>query len=122
MSLFQLIQKPVYQVLLFVLMTVLLALLTRPRTSDKIWVIAGLMYSLFILTNSVLLFFETQLWFYLMVSIGCSLFYLLVIAFVVKVLIKALKRKGTEESSMIFLVVIFHPGLLLSAIFVRWIF
>ncbi len=122
MHYFELIQKPGYQVLLFVCTTILLTLITRPRSSDKIWVVAGLLYFLFILTNAIFVFNESEVWSYFFISLGFSFLYLLVIAVTVKVLIKVLKRKGEEESAMIFLIVIFHPILLLVSIFLGWIF
>ncbi|MDB5255890.1 MAG: hypothetical protein JWM14_585 [Chitinophagaceae bacterium] len=120
MQLFQLIQKPVYQALLFVLLTLVLAWIVKPKTADKIWVIGGLMYCFFILTNFVLSFWAIDTWSYFFISLGFSLLYLAVIVLVVKVLMKMLKLEGSEESAMIFLVIIFHPFFLLLAIFFKW--
>ena len=122
MHLFQLIHKPVYQGLLFIILTVMLTFIVRPKTADSTWVTAGLAYCCFILANAVLAFWSNEIWRYFFLSIGVSLLYLLVIALVAKALISSLHLKGTEESAMIFIVIILHPVLLLLSIFVKWIF
>jgi len=122
MHLFQLIQKPIYQALLFVLLTIVFAFMLKPKSADKLWVICGLIYCAFILSNAVLSFWAVDVWPYFFVSLGCSLLYLAVIAVTVKVLMNILKLEGSEESAMVFLVVIFHPVALLLAIFLKWAF
>ena len=122
MHLFQLIQKPTYQGLLFVIFTLILAFVLRPRNADHAWVICGLVYGVFILTNSILAFYTISIWQYFFISIGISLLYLLVIALVVKILINSLKLEGPEESAMIFIIIIFHPVALLFSIFLKWVF
>ena len=122
MLVFQLIQQPLYQGLFCVLMTIVVACIVKPKTADKLWVICGLLYCFFIVVNAVLSFWAVTTWPYFFLSLGVSLLYLAVIASIVKVLLKVLKLEGSEESAMVFLVIIFHPVVLLLAVFLKWIF
>ena len=54
MHLFHLIQKPLYQGLLFIVLTIVVTFIAKPRDVDQLWVIFGLTYCLFILTNLIL--------------------------------------------------------------------
>lgn len=121
MSLYQLTGKPIYQGLLFILLSIMATLIANPKKADTIWVIGGLVYCFFILANAVLAFFTTNTWHYFFISLGVSLLYLVVIAIVVNIFTNVYRLKGTEESAMIFLVIIFHPLVLLLSIFLKWI-
>ncbi len=122
MHLFQLIRKPAYQALLFVIFSIAVTFIIRPRIADNVWVICGLTYCFFILANSVLSFFAVNVWQYFFISLGVSFLYLLVAGFIANMLINALKLEGSGESGMIFLVIIFHPVSLLVSIALKWAF
>lgn len=122
MHLFQLLHKPAYQALLFVLLTIVLAVVVRPKNAEKVWVLCGVVYCLFIATNSALSFWAVEVWSYFFLSLGFTIVYLFAIAIIVKVIIKALKLAGSEESAMVFLVVIFHPIALLLVLLLKWAF
>ena len=122
MHLLQLFHKPAYQAFFFILLTIVLALIIRPRSAEKVWVMCGVMYCFFIVTNSVLSFWAAEVWSYFFLSLGFTLLYLILIAVIVKIIVSALKLAGSEESAMIFLVVIFHPVALLLVLFLKWAF
>jgi hypothetical protein len=122
MPLFQLIHKPICQGSLFLILTVLIACIARPQSADRLWVISGLLYGCFIVTNAVVAFFVMDTWPYFFISLGVSFLYLLVIAVTVKMFMHVFHLEGSEESAMVFMIVIFHPLALLLAIFLKWIF
>ena len=120
MQLFQLIHKPFYQSLIFILFTILVTIIIKPKTADHLWVICGCIYGLFMLTNAVLAFSAVDIWSYFFISLGISILYLCMTAVTVNMLMHILKLTGSQESAMIFMVVIFHPIVLLMAVFLKW--
>jgi hypothetical protein len=118
--LFELFQNPFVQVLLFVLLTVMLVVIYRPKNSDKTWVLAGLVFIGFMFINSIGICTAHNVWTYFFYSLGYSMLYLVSIAVVVPVLIKILKIEGTSESAMIFIFIIYHPFFLLIMGFLKW--
>lgn len=121
MELLKLLQKPFYQVLLFVLVTVFaLAALHVPNASDA-WSIAGYIFIIFMLINAVLLWFASIPWRYFFHSICFGLMYLLLISILMPGLLKLLQLNGSVESAAIFLFIIYQPGLLLAALIFRWV-
>jgi cation transporter-like permease len=79
------------------------------------------LYIAFILTNAVFLLFEDSTWTYFFISLASSLLYILVAGSLVSLLIRVLKIRGSGESAMIFVSIIYHPVILLLMIFVKWI-
>lgn len=115
------IQLPIYQALLFLLLTPILILISRPGSADKAWVIAGSLFVLFLLVNSALLWFADSPWRYFFYSIGFAIGYLLIIAVMMPGLLRILKLEGSGESAMIFLILIYQPIALLLVMLVKWI-
>ena len=74
------------------------------------------------LLNAILAFFADDIWSYFFISLGISILYLCVTALTANILLKVLKLSGSQESAMIFMVVIFHPVALLLSIFLKWAF
>lgn len=120
-DLFERMQQPVYQAAVCIIFTILLNMLLKPGNADTVWVICGFAYSCFILMNAAGVFFTGPVWYYFFISMGFSLLYLLVIAVVANLLIQSLKLEGTQESAMVFMVILLHPVALLLAIFLKWI-
>ena len=116
------IQKPLYQALLFTGITLLVLAVIRPQKADTLWTIAGALYGLFILTNAIAICFEANVWQYFFYSLLFSVLYLLVAAVIVSGFSKLLEVTGSGESGMIFLVIIYHPFILLLMIFMKWIY
>jgi len=116
------IQKPLYQALLFIGVTLVLFIAIRPQKTETLWTIAGAVYGLFILTNTIVLCFEANVWSYFLYSMLFTVLYLLVAGAMVSAFSSMLKAGGSGESGMIFLVIIYHPFLLLLMIFLKWIY
>jgi len=115
------IQKPVYQALLFLLITPLVILAFRPKSADSAWLIASSVFAVFLLVNAGLLWFDNSPWRYFLYSIGSALAYLLFIALMMTGLLKVLQLKGSEESAMAFLIFIYQPFALLLVMLSKWI-
>lgn len=122
MHFFYLIQKPALHGVLFFILSFVLNFIIRPRTADNVWVVCGLAYCCFIVSNTILLFYDADVWQYFFTSIGVSVLYVLAISFTAGLYIDTLELDGSGESSMMFLVIIYHPIALLFAIFMKWIF
>lgn len=110
------------QVLTFILLTILSIVILRPKTTDKAWSAAGIVFTGFMLLNSVLLWFAPDTWSYFFYSLGFSVLYLVSIAVLLPVLIKGLKIQGSAESAMVFIFIIYHPILLLLVLFAKWVY
>lgn len=116
------LQKPFAQSILFLGLTVLLLLIVRPKQEEMVWTLAGILYILFILTNSIFLFWQTTVWSYFFYSLLFTLIYLFSIQGLVAAHLRLFTTTGAGESSMIFLVVIYHPFALLFVIFLKWLY
>jgi hypothetical protein len=116
-----LIQKPAYQALLFLLLTPILIFVVRAKNAEAAWTIAAYTFGLFLIVNAWLLWFDDSPWRYFFYSIGLAVGYLLVIALIMPGLIRILKLKGSEESAMAFLILIYHPFALLLVMLAKWI-
>jgi bacteriorhodopsin len=120
-NVYLLLQKPAYQALLFLLLTPILIVVFQPRTSDSAWLIAAFMIILFLVVNAALLWFDDSPWRYFFYSIGVAVAYLPLIAIIMRGLLNVLKLKGSEESAMAFLILIYQPFALLLVMLVKWI-
>ncbi len=117
---FELLQKPFVQMLLFLCLTILSVLIIKPKDCDKTWNIAGIVFIGFILVNSILICIATNSWSYFFYSILFSLLYLIIISILIPALINLLEVEGSGESAMIFLFIIYHPVCLLLMLFLKW--
>lgn len=115
------IQKPAYQVLLFLLLTSILILVIRPISADKAWLIATYAFTLFLIVNAGLLWFDDSPWRYFFYSIGCTLAYLLLVAIIMRGLLSVLRLESSEEGAMAFLIMIYQPFALILVMLVKWI-
>lgn len=116
-----LLQKPAYQALLFIILTPLLIFVIRPKTADKAWSIAVYVFVLFLMVNAVMLWFAENPWRYFFYSIGFALGYILVIAILMRGVLRILKLKSSEESAMAFLILIYQPVALIVVLLAKWI-
>ena len=120
-NVYLLVQKPLYQALLFLLLTPILILVFQPKSPDTAWSIAAYTFGLFLIVNAGMLWFDDSPWRYFFYSIGCSLVYLLVIAVIMPGMLKVLRVKGTEESAIAFLILIYQPFALVLVMLAKWI-
>lgn len=117
---FELLQRPFVQVLLFILLTILSVFISGPKNADNTWVIAGYVFIGFMLVNSILICFASNSWSYFFISLGFSVLYLVSISIIIPAIIKVLKIEGSAESAMIFIFIIYHPVFLLFMLFLKW--
>jgi hypothetical protein len=115
------LRHPLYQFGFFYLATVLSVPFLRRRKADTIWNLAGLFYVLFIAVNSIFQLFADSTWTYFFISVLVSAAYAFLGGSMLEYLIKALKIEGSGESAMIFLIVLYHPVVLLLMVLLRWI-
>jgi hypothetical protein len=120
-NLYLFILKPAYQALLFLLLTPILVFLIRPKSADGAWSIAAYLFALFLIVNAALLWFADSPWRYFFYSIGFAVGYFLLIVIIMSGLRWILKLKGSEESSMAFLILIYQPFALLFVMLTKWI-
>jgi hypothetical protein len=120
-NVYSLIQKPVYQALLFLLLTPILIIALRPKSVDTAWLVAAYTFDLFLLVNAALLWFDNSPWRYFFYSIGNTISYLLVVAIVMQGLQRILRLEGSGESAMAFLTLIYQPVALLLVMLIKWI-
>lgn len=118
---YSLIQKPANQALLFLLLTPILIFVIRPKSADTAWLIAAYTFGLFLIVNAGLLWFGDSPWRYFFYSIGCALGYLMLVAIIMRGLLKVLKLGSSEESAMAFLILIYQPFALLLVMLAKWI-
>jgi hypothetical protein len=120
-NVYLLIQKPAYQALLFLVLTPILIFVIQPKNVDSAWLIAVCAFVLFLIVNAALLWFSDTPWRYFFYSIGFAVVYILIIAIMMPGLLKILQLKGSGESAMAFLLLIYQPFALLLVMVVKWI-
>jgi hypothetical protein len=120
-NLYLVIQKPAYQALLFLILTPIVILVFQPKNADSAWAIAAYTFVGFMIVNAGLMWFEDSPWRYFFYSVGFAVLYMLCIPIVMAALLKVLRLKGSEESAMAFLVVIYQPFALVLVMLGKWI-
>jgi hypothetical protein len=120
-NVYLLLQKPAYQVFLFLLLTPIIIFVIRPKSADKAWGIAAVTFALFLIVNAVLLWFDDNPWRYFFYSIGFAVGYILFITIIMRGLLRLLRLESSEESAMAFLILIYQPFALLLVMLTKWI-
>ena len=115
------LSRPYFHVLVFLAISFAVFLLLRPKDANSLYTMAGVVYAVFILVNSLLIFYAPNTWSYFFTSLLFSLIYLLAIALMASMYIHLAKVEGSGESAMVFLVIMYHPLALLLTIFLKWI-
>jgi hypothetical protein len=119
--LYLLLEKPAYQALLFLVLTPILILIIQPKSAERAWSIAAYAFGVFLIGNAALLWVADSPWRYFFYSIGCALGYLLFSAIIMRILLRGLRLKSSEESAMAFLIIIYQPVALLVVMLAKWI-
>ena len=114
------IERPLLQAGFFILLSIVILPIVRPKDADSVWSIAGAVYGVFILVNSVLILFVPRVWFYFLYSMLFSFVYLLATAVTIPAYIKLTNTAGSNENAMVFLVAMYHPLAALLVIFLQW--
>lgn len=113
--------KPYAHAIGFLVLNLLIFVLMRPRNANALYTIAGVVYVVFILTNSILIFFAPNTWSYFFTSLLFSVIYLFFVAPLCSLYIRIANLDGSGESAMMFLVIIYHPFALLVVIGLNWL-
>jgi len=121
MDFYLVIQKPIYQALLFLVLTPILIFLIQPKSADMAWLIAACTFGLFLIVNAALLWFADSPWRYFFYSIGSAIGYLLFIVIIMQGLLRVLRLESSEETAMAFLILIYQPVALLLVMLAKWI-
>lgn len=119
-SFVSLLLLPIGQFIILLALCMLVVCLLRPTVLDRLWVIGGIHYLLFILVNVSLCWFADSGWLYFLYSLLLSALFLIGVNGIIQVYARWRTVTGSGESSMIFLVIIYHPILLLFVMLIRW--
>lgn len=120
-SISEFLSKPYGLAIGFLVVMLFIFVLLRPKNPNTLYTIAGVLYVIFILANSVMIFFAENTWSYFFISLLFSLLYLFAVELLTSTYIRIARADGSGESAMIFLVIIYHPFVLLLAILVKWV-
>jgi hypothetical protein len=119
---FEFFKKPVWQFATFLLLTLAALLILDPVDQEILWSTAGIIYGVFILCNSLLILTSKAIWRYFWISLGLSFLYPFAAATVILLYSFIFSVTGPRESSMVFLIAIYHPFTLGLIILLEWIF
>ena len=115
-----LLYKPFYQTLFFFVITLLSLVFINPK-AENLWTTSGVIFGIYILVSSLFIFIEPNEWRYFFTTLGFSLLYLVLLGVSIQLLISLRNIPGSNEGSMIFLLIIYHPISLLLCISIKWI-
>jgi hypothetical protein len=117
-----LIHSPFVQAIFFLILIPIVIPVLRPSSTEHIYNTAGILFVLFIVVNTVLLFWSPTPWRYFFISVLAAVLFIMVAYQIAVIFIKYIyKIEGSGESSMIFLVIMYHPPALLIAMLIKWI-
>jgi len=115
------LSKPYVHVVVFLAITLAVFVLLRPKDANVLYTMAGIVYAVFILTNSILIFFTQHTWSYFFISLLFSIIYIVAVVLLASMYIRLAKVEGSGETAMMFLIIIYHPLAMLLVVFVKWI-
>jgi hypothetical protein len=120
-SILFLLQYPTHQTILFLVITLVVLILIRPKSADKVWQTATYIFAIFLLVNSLMIWNAPAPWRYVFTSIMCGVGYLISIAIIIAIYNRLLSVEKSEESAMGFIIWIYQPIGLLGILFIKWI-
>ena len=119
---FSYLSTPLYLTIGFFLLTVLSLFIFGKDQAESLWNIAGLVFGCYLIFSSILILFIDTGWGYFLSILGYSLLYLVFTGILIQIIIQVKQLPGSNESAMIFLIIIFHPLLLLFLKLIKWLF
>jgi hypothetical protein len=122
MQMFSYLYSPLYQIIGFFLLTVLSLLIFGKHLAESLWNIGGIVFGCYIIFSSILILFVDSGWGYFFSTLGYSILYLIITGILIQIIIRVMQIPGSNESAMIFLIIMFHPILLLFFKFIKWLF
>jgi len=114
------ITRPFFQVIVFTLLSIVILPIARPKDANSVYTIAGIVYAVFIVVNSIIICFVPKMWPYFFYSMLFSIVYVLATAVIMSLYIDITKTEGSGETAMIFLIIMYHPLASLLVIFLKW--
>ncbi|RAJ08949.1 hypothetical protein LV92_03167 [Arenibacter echinorum] len=114
--------SPLYLTIGFLLLTVLSLLIFGKDQAESLWNIGGIVFGCYIIFSSILVLFIDAGWGYFFRILGYSILYLILSGILIQIIIQVRQIPGSNESAMIFLIIMFHPILLLFLKFIKWLF
>jgi len=116
------IRKPFFHFVVFILISIALLVALHPHAADATWFLLGIIYGIFIIFNSIAMIWPGRSWNYFFYSLGLSVLYILISFTIGRLYLSFVDPEGSFESSMIFLVILYHPFCLLIVIFLKWLY
>jgi hypothetical protein len=116
------VRKPAGQLTMFLAVTLIAELLAQTSDTSILWMIAGIIYAGFILTNSILISGADNVWGYFLYSLVISVVFVFISFGITAGYAAIIHAKGGNESSMVYLIIIYHPFAMLTVIFLRWLY
>lgn len=110
MSLLHYLEFPWIQALSGLLATIMMIPMVRPRSSDPVYNTGGFIYGVFILVNAGFQFSAARPGIYFLISMVSSVVYIFLSYQICRMYIGRIYRiEGGDESSMVFLMIMYHP-------------
>ena len=119
---FSYLSKPLYLTFAFFLLTVLSLLIFGKDQAESLWNIGGIVFGCYIIFSSILILFKDSGWGYFFSILGYSILYLIFTGILIQIIIQVKQIPGSNESAMVFLIILFHPILLLFLKLIKWLF
>ena len=114
--------KPQWQAILFIVITAATLVILRSPDAERVWLVTAAGYAGFMVVNSVLIWFATKASRYFVISMLVSVLYIFAARAVILIFESSMELDGSDEAAMIFLIVIYHPVMLLGVMLARWVF
>jgi len=115
------LSAPYTHAVVFLLITAVLFVLARPGNANALYTSAGVVYAVFILVNSIMIYYAESIWTYFFTSLLFSIVYLVAVELICSTYVRIAKVAGSGESAMVFLIIIYHPIVMLIVLLVKWI-
>ena len=119
---FPYLSTPLYLTIGFFLLTILSLLIFGKDQAESLWNIGGIVFGCYIIFSAILILWVDTGWSYFFSILGYSLLYLVFTGILIQLIIQVRQIPGSNESAMVFLIIMFHPLLLLFFKFAKWLF
>lgn len=122
-NILQALQKPLYASLIFWGVSMLMAFVALVSKKEiDVWSVAVVVYIAYIICSSFFVVYAPFKWHYFIKTMGCSILYVALSAIGLVALNELLGAKNTHQTSMVFLVIMYHPLCLLFFMLGAWIY
>lgn len=115
------LSNPYIQSVAFIITAIVFMIVIRPEFNNTLWEISAMSYMGFIGVNSAFVLLKKDKKKFIINSFIASLSYIVLSAILITLFAIGFKVKGENESSVAFLIFIYHPMLLTCLLFAQWI-